>query len=370
MIVYIKNKLEVIAFLSLFFSLSAYGSIDFIGKSINSGNASSPVIALDENHNPYVLYQEGNESKIKKYNGYIWESLVDIGDDTPGYNTHTIDFTLSASRVPYVAYRSTKDGETIVKRLNGSSWEKIGSIAKEYSSSYHIRIAIGSDDVPWVASYNTGSKQVLRFDGSSWLPAGSFESSGAMHRLGFTLDPQSNLPYIAYSDPISSAGSLGPATVKRFNGTEWVIVGKHQFTIENVRGVDLAISHHDGAPYIVGNSTSMKFNSATSVWEELGDFNTGVISDDYRVTIGLDGTPYASFRSGDGPFGPFELNIIAFNGESWSSIFDQKIDGISDLDMVSGSLNKTYVSYVENGKINVIRISESLPKETLFILLN
>ncbi len=114
-------------------------------------------------------------------------------------------------------------------------------------------IALDASDIPYVAYGDGGNENratVQRFNGSTWEVVGTAGFMvGAFSPNSLTFD-SSDIPYVAYRDN----GNGSKATVQRFNGSTWELVGTAGFS---ARSVDFNLSlalDSSGAPYVVYDS--------------------------------------------------------------------------------------------------------------------
>src|SRR5690606_9315922 len=120
------------------------------------------------------------------------------------------------------------------------------------TGSSYTSLAINSNDELYVAYQDGGamdSVTVKKFDGSNWVTVGStflsqpFAGSNYIH---IAID-HNDVPYVAYMNPYPS----GPkASVHKFNGTSWVLVGPASFTSGLAIFTNLAFDKNN-TPYLV-----------------------------------------------------------------------------------------------------------------------
>ncbi|MGX9728878.1 MAG: hypothetical protein ACTFAK_16660 [Candidatus Electronema sp. VV] len=121
---------------------------------------------------------------------------------------------------------------------------------------------------------------LLVLAGSTAQAAGTWEqvgaagfSAAAADSISFAIDG-SGTPYIAYEDNANS----NKASVMKFNSatSSWQQVGAAGFSASRAQYISLALDS-SGTPYIayqdwgnIGKASVMKFNNATSSWEQVG----------------------------------------------------------------------------------------------------
>jgi hypothetical protein len=96
-------------------------------SAIQIDDPEDPIIKVD-NGDVYVAYEDNGYAKVLKCSGSSWEALGNNISDT-GF-TSSVAFTL-ANGVPYVALNGDQYYMT-VKKLNGTSWDIVGTSASRY----------------------------------------------------------------------------------------------------------------------------------------------------------------------------------------------------------------------------------------------
>jgi hypothetical protein len=189
------------------------------------------------------------------------------------------------------------------------------------STTYTVCFTPDGESAPLSANFTT--KAPAEFSFPSWINVGSagFSAgggSGASYQsLAFAPD---GTPYVAFSD----GGDGNAATVMKFDGTAWVVVGNRGFTAGAAYYEDLAFAP-DGTPYTVFSdgangwrASVMKFDG--TAWVPVGSLgfspSAGIASDE-SLAFAPDGTPYVAF----GVFDTVdELIVMRFNGTDWVNL--------------------------------------------------
>ena len=159
------------------------------------------------------------------------------------------------------------------------------------------------------------------------------------------LSVSNGTPYIAYRDRANS----GRATVMKYNGWNWVPVGKAGFSAGAVAYEDaLAFSIVDDIPCIVywdeanRHVTVMKYDGAD--WVTLGSpFSDNIY---YAYVYFLDGIPYAVYRAQE-----YKFNVIKFDGNNWIPVgkLDLECSSVYCIKSLSISNGTIYLLYLSNG---------------------
>lgn len=110
--------------------------------------------------------------------------------------------------------------------LDGYSWKLLGVIgtaANDTANTRPLSLAIGSDDQPVVAYKNSNDGHTLyvkKFNGTDWDILGSGAVSDGLARW-VSLDISGNDPYVGYYDNANG----GNGTVHKWDGTSWSLQG-------------------------------------------------------------------------------------------------------------------------------------------------
>jgi hypothetical protein len=150
-------------------------------------------------------------------------------------------------------------------------------------------------------------------------------SSGPAYYTSLAFSPVDGQPYVAYMDVPAWGGTTGPATVKKFDGTNWVYVGNAGFTVITVGYTSLAFSPVDSLPYVAygagcssGNqATVMKFDGTGWVHVGGGGFSQGTAAYTSLSFNPVNGQPYVAyldFSNSD------KTSVMRFDGTSWVNV--------------------------------------------------
>jgi hypothetical protein len=164
---------------------------------------------------------------------------------------------------------------------------------------------------------NSNKATVQKFNGASWELVGTAGFSAA--QANYTgLAFNGTTPYVVYSD--YGNGNGGKVTVQKFNGASWELVGTAGFSAGQASFTCLAFS--GTTPYVVyydgGNSnkaTVQKFNGAS--WELVGTagFSAGAA---FNTSLAFNGTtPYVVYTD-EGNSN--KATVQKFNGASWEVV--------------------------------------------------
>lgn len=334
-----------------------------LGSIFNTGGCQNVKIAVDAAGTPYVAFRDGNNGSkltVLKYTAGIWSYV----GGSPGISVGAVwslDIKVDSNGFPIVAYEE-QSSQASVKKFDGTSWNYIGTQYISPAYATYVSLALNSADVPYVA-YSDGigwpslNATVKRFDGANWVLVGpqQFSASQADY-IDLEFDKNNNL-FIAYSDHFYSAA----ITVKKFNSTNWVNVGPAGFTGSQSKFITLDFDTL-GVPYIafqlytpsassLFKANVVKYNG--SLWVNVGP-SSGVISEknaDYTsILIDENNLPLVAYIDENRHS---KVAVKKFNNTTWDFIGDK---GFS----VGVTKNKSHSIAVDKNGVTYACFSDSL----------
>ena len=181
-----------------------------------------------------------------------------------------------------------------------------------------------TDGLPYIAYMGSlGKATVMKFDGNNWVYVGNAGFSAdlaAYESLAFS--PTNGQPYVAYMyyDWQNDYG----ASVMTFDGTSWVSVGAG-FSVTEVLHVSLAFNPSNGQPYVAFQdvadyykATVMKFDGTR--WVDVGveGFSAGKANYESLAFSPIDSLPYVAFEDYQGSdWYTGKASVMKFNGTDW-----------------------------------------------------
>lgn len=309
--------------------------VPFFSNSFFSSYTGWPFIAIDPIGTPYITYC-GNTTPgsvtVMKFNGNSWVYVGIPGFSAGDADGPTIAFDNNGS--PYVAYNDDENSDKAsVMKFNGSNWVYVGTPGFTPGCASFTSIAFDKNNIPYMAFRDQGDTlsnswpngfraSVMKFDGTSWVYVGAPGFSAGTGPSGATYTSlaidKNNTLYITYSD----FGNGSKATVKKFDGSNWVNVGAGVISTGGVNNTSIAIGS-DNAPYVAfkdgangGKATAMKFDGSSWVTIGSAGFTAGS-TDDPFISLDANDTPfvvYKDYANGQA------ASVMQFDGINWVQI--------------------------------------------------
>jgi hypothetical protein len=198
--------------------------------------------------------------------------------------------------------------------VNNTDWQYIGGAGFTNSTSLDINMDISTTNIPYVVFKDSSNGKVFvkNFIGSNWLNVGGAVSDstkagacGAKISFGNT-----NNPYVCFQD-LNIANRV---TVKKFDGTNWVVVGLPGFApSSNATNLDIVVDGND-VPFIICDSVSnirvYRYNG--TAWVNL---NVNKIGYEYGIAVNkINSQAYVVY--GDYT----NANVTSYNGATWANV--------------------------------------------------
>lgn len=277
-----------------------------LSSTVTSTAAYQPQITLDQNDIPHVIYRNINDSIfIKKWNGTTWENFGSATGYVNKGNNALLKF--NSLNEPFVAFSnySVFGGKCSVMNLNSGVWNYYISTFVTNFQAVQLDFNIASDNTVYVIAQNSngGVVSVYKSDGSVWSLVGLTANiaNGIANFPKITIG-QANIPYIFYGDNSVN----GAATVRKWNGVDWELVGNQGFSVTSIGFSDLKIVN--GIPTVIfqnGSSQVMQFENG--IWSTYG--NILGLGNSHALAIRNDNTVFAAYNNA---YNGYKLNVKKF----------------------------------------------------------
>lgn len=249
------------------------------------------------------------------------------------------------------------------KKLVLSTRKELGGIGITPDAAYEVSVAFSNDGVaPYLCfrdAANGDKATVMRFNGTSWdiLGTAGF-TSGRAYAPNLAIS-SSGIPYVAYVD-VDNGEKI---TVMSFNGGAWELVGVSGISQGRAYGPSLAFTK-EGVAYVAyrdlanGRKASvLRFPGGH--WEQVGTAGfTSVGASFVSLAITSGGVPHLAFCKDS--LGKQAI-MMRFNGTNWVDFGSGTISSgsASSTSLLFSTSDVPYVSYVDeadNGKAAVKRL--------------
>ncbi|RTY95887.1 T9SS type A sorting domain-containing protein [Flavobacterium sp. GT3R68] len=328
-------------------------------------------IAIDDNNTPYLCFVDTNNSNkasVKKYNGTNWETVGTQFISTSSSSSTSL--AIDSNNIVYIIYRDgANNDKATVQKFNGINWEIVGNAGFSSGFAFSTDIVIDNNNIIY-ATYknasNNGLLYVKKFNGTSWVDVGvsgfpSYDTSSV--NTTYTQTPMvidnNNVPYVIYCDTSNNF----KATVQKFNGINWEVVGTAGFTSERADFPSIAIDNNN-TPYVVycNNTSSLsvvqKFNGVT--WEMVGNQNISDANTKWTsIAFDNNNLPNVAFKQSSFEIGD-QAKVKRFNGSDWEIVGDRAISsGLTSTPEISvDNNNVAYLVYKDLNKAKKITVKK------------
>ncbi|MCF8374710.1 MAG: choice-of-anchor D domain-containing protein, partial [Bacteroidales bacterium] len=322
--------------------------------------ATTDLICLDSGEEVTLTYpQSPNET-------YCWGTYTDWSFVGLENNLFAYSFAsklkFDSNNTPVLAV-NTPAGLSVLKYEN-DAWTYVGGAGFATTSSTHnksIDLEIGANDALYVSYINSSHKaSVKKFDGTNWVSVGSDGfSDGLVEFLSMTLsDGKATVVYMDKS-------AFNRAMVKQFDGTNWVTVGSNGFTLASAKYLDiesyanqLYVSMQDGSD-LQGGASLYKYNGTS--WDVVGTkgFSDGGISAT-DLEFDSNGNPIVVYAKIIYSGQQVKFTVKKFENNSWQAIGntlfpEYKSINASEFELgLTISNNVPYVAYLSNNTLLVM----------------
>jgi hypothetical protein len=195
----------------------------------------------------YVAYLDSsltNNLIVKKFAGSSW---TDVGAASlPTGTLQLPSMTISQTGTLYISFVDPADTYkvSVIKYDNGS-WLLVGGQGISQSYAFYTSIAVDANGIVYMnygESLNMSTSYIRKFSGGTWTTLTTLITpitSYATENPAIAVDANNNLN-VLYRNPTS-----GRATLTRYNGSTWSIVGSAEFSDNGSSDLRLAIASNN-----------------------------------------------------------------------------------------------------------------------------
>lgn len=280
-----------------------------------------PKLVFDSQNNLNILaiFGTSEHAGLRKFNGSTWTS-VGPSSISNGFTDHlSVDF--DTNNIPYVAYSNFASSQKLtVKKLNNGVWQNVGATVLSNDDAEDITIRLNDDDVPYVVYKNVNffnPVTILKtFNGTEWVGVGPSNGviASNVRNVSFEID-QNDVLVVA-----TSIESTNNTTVRKFDGTDWNIVG--QPWLHGFRNALMLNSANEPMVGFTDDLAGMKRYDGTN-WITLGDesLSGNSKSEHFSMTIAGDDTPFFAYHTKDDT----DIVVKKWNGVLWENLSDETL---------------------------------------------
>lgn len=325
---------------------------------------------------PYIMYYESRSSSSEQgasmvaYKGGSWTSLGKISD---GRTASNIDFTFSATGVPYASFvdytASVAQAATVKKYTAGTSWEPVGSKGITTARVTYNTLTFNTDSKLMLVTMMDAAGVLARreagvsiFENNAWTTNGKITGrASTLVSWYLTAKTKNGATYLG----VINSGAPQSISVHKYENGIWTVL-VDQWRDPNATGIHVSgdfdiEADGDGNVYIAlaDNSNTavyqhrvVKYSAATKTLSPVGSYIAGASGGtfDFDLAISPLGTPYFFYRASTNyP----TLVYLDRETQDWTAphVFETEI--ASDLYLDFAPNGDAYAAYLKGKKIFV-----------------
>ncbi len=281
-------------------------------------------VAMERNHSGEIYLAVTNNQtqslNILNWNGSTWQTIGSQLNQGPYIHPF---MTLDSSGLPLVSYLDLT-GNLNFKQWDGISWNSIASMSigsNIFATSLVIKIDNRNQPIVAYRDSLTNYKlTVKRWNGSNWVVIGTDGISfGPVIEIYLGIKDSSNI-YVQYKD----VGQMNRVCVQYWNGIEWNYVGDGGVSKDLAKYRSIALDN-SGRPFVAysdlsrGNKITVRHWNDT-IWTDVG--NAGFSpSGAGHLIMTLDSSDFPIVAFQDSSIGN-KLCVQRWNGSTWNYVGD------------------------------------------------
>ncbi len=344
------RKIFLVALFTLLLTVVTAQSWNYLGSAAFSEAQTSYTDVASYNGEVYVVYRDNaydKKASVMKFSGNSWVPVGDLGFSPDEVSDTKI--AIDNSGVIYVAFKDDAVfNRPTVMKFEDNVWSSIGDGVGGHTADY---VSLETHDgLVYLAFQKENEKAIVMKYTDSWEYMGNENgiSAGNARYLSLAVDESTGEVYLGYQDNYTLQQK---ATVRKYDGTDWVNVGLPSFTEEDAPFVSLEISS-SGMPYIAfkqnysGTLAVMSFNG--SDWNQVGTTTSGQTVSDVSLEM-INNTPFVAFVGT-----PNKASVMTFDGDEWvfvgeSGFTEEYVDYTS---LVADNEGNLFVAFKEGSTLD------------------
>lgn len=222
------------------------GDGDFTGALVFS--LANVVLGIDAG-TAYVAYTTGTGAYVAKYAGAsVWTQSTSFSGQSAMSGTIGLGFYGANVYACYINAASNYAASASTYPVSWAPplWTYLMDGGNNFFSPMTLSetTMVIAGGIPYVAYTGSGTISVKKYNGSAWVLVGSANfASGSLARLA---KDSGGAVYLAYKDSLNG----NRITVRKFGGSNWVTVGTAGFSGQVGSYLAFAVSQSDGVPYV------------------------------------------------------------------------------------------------------------------------
>jgi len=321
------------------------------------------LLAIDPSDTLYCLYVDDStigNGKLMKYADGSWQIVGTISG--PVYH---VSMAIDALGTVYISYRDNSFYARVrVRKYASGSWYGVGNVLSEGDAA-STSVAIDPAGAPYVAfedshedDHYPRTATVKKYDGANWQLLGAAGlGAGDTENTSLAID-SAGIPYVAFKDHSHDYKS----TVMRYVSGSWQVVGTAGFSSGSALDLSLAIDSADNLYVLYSDASNAKRDTVmkyvSGSWQVVG--TAGFTASQARSpSMAIDSTniPYVAFAPDLG-----RVSVMKYESGSWQLVgfpnFSEGSAGDPSIAIdTSGNIYVAYRDDAHSGKVTVMRFN-------------